>query len=96
MLPLHLAALGPFRQEALSYSWANPGGRVDRLQRDLETMVQREAKGGVSRTVIFGQAWKLLQRTVTENGDEAAAPLPLVPPGTPRATIPYLTEPWYC
>ena len=46
--------------------------------------------------MIFGKAWKLLQRTVTENGDEAAAPLPLVPPGTPRATIPYLTEPWYC
>src|SRR5208283_2440883 len=96
VLPLHKAALGPFRQEALSYSWANPDGRVDRLQRDLEIMVQREAKGGVSRTVIFGKAWKLLQRTVTENGDEAAAPLPLVPPGTPRATIPYLTEPWYC
>src|SRR5271157_451001 len=26
----------------------------------------------------------------------SAAPLPLVPPGPSRATIPYLTEPWYC
>jgi hypothetical protein len=33
---------------------------------------------------------------MNEDGDEAPAPLPLVPPGPQRATIPYLTEPWYC
>src|SRR6266849_3387017 len=96
VLPLHNAAIGPFEQEALSYSWANPDRRVDRLQCDLEAMVQREAKAGASRTVIFGEAWKVLQRAMKEDGDEAPAPLPLVPPGPPRVTIPYLTEPWYC
>ena len=96
VLPLHNAAIGPFQQEALSYPWANSDRRVDRLQCDLEAVVQREAKGGASRTVIFGEAWKLLQRTMNEDGDEAPAPLPLVPPGPLRATIPYLTEPWYC
>jgi hypothetical protein len=59
-------------------------------------MVQRDAKARASRTVIFEEAWKLLQRAMNEDGDEAPAPLPLVPPGPPRATIPYLTEPWYC
>jgi len=58
--------------------------------------VQREAKAGASRTVIFEEAWKLLQCTMNEDGDVAPAPLPLVPPGPPRAAIPYLTEPWYC
>jgi hypothetical protein len=96
VLPLHNAAIGPFQHEALSYSWANPDCRVDRLQRDLEAMVQREAKAGASRTVIFAEAWKLLQRAMYEDGDEAPVPLPLIPPAPPRATIPYLTEPWYC
>jgi hypothetical protein len=59
-------------------------------------MVQRDAKAGASRTVIVGEAWKLLQRAMNEDGDEAPAPLPLVPPGPRQATIPYLTEPWYC
>jgi len=96
VLPLHNAAIGRFQQEALSYPWANPDRRVDRLQCDLEAMVQREAKAGASRTVIFEEAWKLLHCAMNEDGEEAPAPLPLVPPGPPRATIPYLTEPWYC
>ncbi|HXP16070.1 MAG TPA: CUAEP/CCAEP-tail radical SAM protein, partial [Terriglobales bacterium] len=96
VLSLHDVAIGPFQQEALSYPWANPDRKVDRLQCDLEAMVQREAKAGASRTVIFGEIWTLLQRAMNEGGDEAPAPLPLVPPGPPRTTIPYLTEPWYC
>jgi radical SAM superfamily enzyme YgiQ (UPF0313 family) len=96
VLPLHNAAIGPFQQETLSYPWANSDRRVDRLQRDLEAMVQREANASASRTMIFGEAWKLLQQAMNEDGDEAPAPLPLVPPGPPRVTIPYLTEPWYC
>ena len=96
VLPLYDAAIGPFEQEALSYPWANPDRSVDRLQRDLEAMVQREAKARASRTVIFGEAWKLLQRAEHEDEDETLAPLPLDPPGPPRVTIPYLTEPWYC
>jgi hypothetical protein len=46
--------------------------------------------------VIFGEAWKLLQSVMHEDGDEPLTPLPLDPPGPPRVTIPYLTEPWYC
>jgi len=96
VMSLHNAPIGSFQQEALSYSWANPDCRVDRLQRDLEAMVQREAKAGASRTLIFAEAWKLLQGAMNEDGDEAPLPLPLVPPGPPRTIIPYLTEPWYC
>jgi len=96
VLPLHNAAIGSFQQEALSYPWANSDRRVDRLQCDLEAIVQREAEASASRAMIFGEAWKLLQRAMNEDGNEAPAPLPLVPPGPPRVTIPYLTEPWYC
>ena len=93
VVPLHNVAIGPFQQEMLRYPWANRDRRVDRLQCDLEAMIQRETKVGASRSVIFTEAWKLLQRAMHE--DEAPMPLPLVA-GPPRATIPYLTEPWYC
>ena len=96
VLPLHNASIGPFQQEALSYPWANSDRKVDRLQCDLEAMVQREAKASASRTTIFGEAWRLLQRAMNEDGDEALVPLPLVPPGPARVTIPFMTEPWYC
>jgi radical SAM superfamily enzyme YgiQ (UPF0313 family) len=96
VLPLYNASIGPFQQEALSYPWANSDRKVDRLQCDLEAMVQREAKASASRTTIFGEAWKLLQRAMNEDGDEALVPLPLVPPGPARVTIPFMTEPWYC
>jgi radical SAM superfamily enzyme YgiQ (UPF0313 family) len=96
VLPLHNAAIAPFQQEALRYPWANPDRKVDRLQCDLEAMVQRDAKAGASRTVIVGEAWKMLHCAMNEDGDEAPAPLPLGQPGPLRATIPYLTEPWYC
>ena len=96
VLPLHNASIGPFQQEALSYPWANSDRKVDRLQCDLEAMVQREAKASASRTTIFGEAWKLLQRAMNEDGDKALVPLPLVPPGPARVSIPFMTEPWYC
>ena len=96
VLPLHNASIGPFQQEALSYPSATSDRKVDRLQCDLEAMVQREAKASASRTTIFGEAWKLLQRAMNEDGDEALVPLPLVPPGPARVTIAFMTEPWYC
>jgi radical SAM superfamily enzyme YgiQ (UPF0313 family) len=96
VLPQHHVTVGPFQQDALTHPWANPDPRVDRLQFDLEAMVQRESKAGTSRSTIFAEVWKLLQDTMHEGANEAPMPLPQVPPGRSPATIPYLTEPWYC
>lgn len=96
VLPSHDVHIGAFQQEALSYIWENPDARVDRLQRDLEAMVQAEAKAGGSRTVIFGKIWDSLQRVISQREHKPPVPLPLVPPAAARVTIPYLTEPWYC
>jgi radical SAM superfamily enzyme YgiQ (UPF0313 family) len=96
ILPLRNVCIGAFQQEALSYTWTNPDPRVDRLQRDLEAMVQADAKAGASRTVIFGKIWDSLQRTMSEGANRSPVPLPLVAPAAACVTIPYLTEPWYC
>ena len=87
--------LGAFEPERLMYPWRHPDPRVDDLQRELEDMVQRESKQGSGRTAIFAQIWKLTQRAAgaCSNLEELIPPAPLT---AARATIPYLTEPWYC
>jgi hypothetical protein len=76
----------------LSYTWRNPDPRVDKLQQDLEVMVQRCAAQEVPRREAFRQVW---QRAFEEVGDEAGrVPFPELPPAS--GFVPYLTEPWYC
>jgi len=84
--------IGPFDAGALSYSWTHADSHVDALQRDLEGLVQDAAKSGAGRRTIFDLVWRRLQRELGDPGK----PLPAVPPGRPRVTIPYLEEPWYC
>lgn len=91
-LPEVQKLVGPFDAAALSYRWEHPHPRVDALQREIETMVQQASKAGAGRRTIFEQAWARLQQAMGTPGK----PLPTVAPGRPRATIPYLNEPWFC
>jgi radical SAM superfamily enzyme YgiQ (UPF0313 family) len=91
-LPEVRELVGPFDQAALSYTWTHADPRVDALQRDVENLVELAAKSGAGRPAIFEQVWRRLQQDLSDIGK----PLPAVPPGRPRATIPYLEEPWYC
>jgi hypothetical protein len=86
--------LGAFEPELLVYPWRNPDPRVDELQHELEETVQSESRKGTGRGEIFAQIWKLTQRIT--GTDLAEAAVPPLPPRAARATIPYLTEPWYC
>jgi radical SAM superfamily enzyme YgiQ (UPF0313 family) len=85
--------LGAFEPKLLVYPWRNRDPRVDELQRELEEMVQRESKQGAGRSEIFAQIWKLTQRA---RGVDCEETIPEMPLTAARATIPYLTEPWYC
>ncbi len=86
------SAFGLFDEQALSFRWDHPDPRVDRLQRDLESMVARAVTAKEDRRSIFRRAWEMTHQAL----DSFVPGLPLVPPGRPRVTIPYLTEPWYC
>ena len=86
-------AVGDFDAQALIYRWRNADPRVDELQRQLEAAVHDASKRKISRTATFEIIWKLLQAAKNE---ERPLPIPPAPPGQNRATIPYLTEPWYC
>ncbi len=81
--------IDPFDRERLCYPWRNPDPRVDELQSELDALIQQSAKFGLARQRVFAQ---VRQATSSKTGRpvQEFAPLP------DRATIPYLTEPWYC
>ena len=82
----------PFDQTSLSYPWKHADPRVDSLQRELERTIQFSVKLECDRSTIFEYAWHLLQQA--KGSDDEV--LPTLPALAARATIPYLTEPWYC
>lgn len=94
IMDLYGVELGAFEPELLVYPWRNPDPRVDHLQRELESLVQQGSKRGATRSEIFAETWKLTQRAKGRRESEESLPQPPVIPA--RATIPYLTEPWYC
>jgi radical SAM superfamily enzyme YgiQ (UPF0313 family) len=76
----------------LSYIWRNPDPRVDALQRDWESLVQRCTSQGLPRREAFRRVWA----RAYEGVDDSAGKMPF--PELPEVTgfVPYLTEPWYC
>lgn len=91
-LPGVQAIIGPFSETALSYSWTHPDPRVDILQRNIEQMVQKASASGIGRRQIFHHAWDLLQQAMNHEYKLLSD----MPPCPPRASVPYLNEPWYC
>lgn len=83
----------PFDQAALCYPWRHPDPRMDRLCQEVLALVKEGAAREDSRRKIFARIWTAAARA----GDGRGRGLPNVPPpGRPRTSIPYLTEPWYC
>lgn len=85
--------VGDFDREKLAYPWQHSDPRVDELQRQVEAVVELIGKHDVPRGEVFAAVRDVVRDFVREfepQGEWKAAPLPA------RATIPYLTEPWYC
>ena len=95
-LPEARAAIGEFDEGALSYRWTHPDARVDKLQRELEAAIARAVTAKEDRRTIFRRAWEMTHEAMSLAEAARAGRLPDVPPGRPRVTVPYLTEPWYC
>jgi hypothetical protein len=85
-LPEIRAIIEPFDPRALCYPWRNPDPALDPLCASIRETVLREERRRAPRIEIFRQIWTLAQ----------AGDFPVDAPMPSRATIPYLTEPWYC
>jgi radical SAM superfamily enzyme YgiQ (UPF0313 family) len=84
-LPEIRKLVGLFDPRALYYPWHNPDPALDALCAEIQETIKREEKRRTPRAEIFRQIWDLAR-----TGEFPDLPL------ASRATIPYLTEPWYC
>jgi radical SAM superfamily enzyme YgiQ (UPF0313 family) len=84
-LPEIRRLVGLFDARALYYPWHNPDPALDALCAQVQETIKRAEKRRTPRAEIFRQIWDL-----AETGEFPDIPL------ASRATIPYLTEPWYC
>ncbi len=87
--------VGEYDREMLYYPWVHPDPRVDRLHQDVLNAVQRSQARGEGRTQIFQRVWKLACEACEESPVQELQLGGLLPMPS-RATVPYLTEPWYC
>jgi radical SAM superfamily enzyme YgiQ (UPF0313 family) len=81
--------IGPFDPESLAFPWAHPDPRMDALQKQVE---REAAATGIGRAQLFERVRALASRVLGSGPENSAVP----EPRPARATVPYLTEPWYC
>ena len=84
--------VGPFDEAALCYPWRHADPRMDRLCREVLALVEEGAAREDSRRDLFTRIWS----AALQAGDGGRGLPDLPPPGRPRTSVPYLTEPWYC
>ena len=84
-LPEVRRRIEPFDPRGLNYPWHHDEPGVDELCASIQRTIKREERRKTSRAEIFRKIWDL-----AEAGEFPDIPL------VDRATIPYLTEPWYC
>ena len=80
--------LGPLNQASFSYVWTHPDPRMDRLQKAISALVEKDVKAGADAGDTFYRVWALAA------GRKGGAPAPLLPAGRVRA--PRMTESWFC
>ncbi len=78
--------IGQFDARALYYPWRNADPAVDALCGGIQALIKKEEQHQAGRGEILRKIWNLAQ----------AGEFPIDDPMPSRATIPYLTEPWYC
>ena len=84
--------LGEFDEAALSYRWTHSDPSLDQLCNRIRRLVKNSEANGISRREIFSEIWKMANPTGTVQNEFIRR----IPLGLPRASIPYLNEPWYC
>ena len=88
-VPGFQAHIGEFDPKLLGFPWKNPDARVDRLQHEIQELVAQAEVQGLSRREIFARIWGLAHAAL---GVDA----PVLADTGVGASIPRLSEPWYC
>jgi len=88
-LPGFQAHIGEFDPKLLGFPWKNPDARVDRLQLAVQELVAQAESQGLSRHEIFARIWGLAHAALGVHA-------PVLADTGVGASIPRLSEPWYC
>jgi radical SAM superfamily enzyme YgiQ (UPF0313 family) len=84
--------LGPLDHASLSYRWAHPDARMDRLHRAVSALLEEAARTEEDPAVTFSRLRDLAETMAgraSENGRRREV-------ATRRRQPPRLTEPWFC
>lgn len=103
-LPEIRERVGEFDERELSYRWSHNDASIERLYEAVQQIVGAGRKSELSRTEIFSQvraeasgARRPLERREGRRAGKRTADRSFAVATLPaRATIPYLTEPWFC
>ena len=87
-LPEIRALAGSLDPSALAHAWQHPDPRVDRLQREVQRLVGRKLHA--PRAVVFDEVMAVALAAAGQRAHDTDRPR------AARATVPFLTEPWYC
>jgi radical SAM superfamily enzyme YgiQ (UPF0313 family) len=90
-LPDVQARIDDFDPAGLAFPWRHEDRRVDALQRRVAALVGRQQ--AVGRADVF-EAIRAMAVSMCEDASVVRARA--LPPPIARASVPYLTEPWYC
>ncbi len=88
-LPEMRACVRPFSPSSLTFPWVHADPRVDALQDALARLVG--VRLSASRRSVFAAIWEVAHQQAG-----VVAPPRREEGAMPRATVPYLNEPWYC
>ncbi len=80
--------LGSLDQASFSYVWAHPYPSMDRLQKKIAALVEKDVQAGTDPASTFYRVWSLAA------GREATTLVPALPAERERA--PRLSESWFC
>src|SRR5262245_1679555 len=82
------AHLGPLNEASFSYVWAHPDPRMDRLQKQLSALVEKDVHAGEDPGRTFYRVWSVAA------GRDPSTSVPALAADRDRA--PRLSEPWFC
>jgi len=88
-LPEVIALVDEFEDNILGYPWKHTDAAVDKLQRQVQALVEQATDKDESRWGIFSKIWALTHRTL----NRSIEPLPTTCKKVPDVQ---LSEVWYC
>lgn len=86
-------SVGPFDEKAMIHPWKHEDSRLDSLCEELQHIVHASEKLGRSRSRTFALVEQAARRVAGMSEPRVTGQQPVL---AARATIPCLTEPWYC